>query len=786
MVVAGDILSGRYLLQDELGAGGMGTVYRAVDLRTGAEVAIKVPHPFVVHDRAYIERLRREAQIAASLHSPRVALVTDFAEHEGTPYLVMEYVPGVSLATLLEREDAMRIGDALHVALEVARALDAAHQRGIVHRDLKPGNIHLDNDDVKVLDFGIARLDGQSNLTAAGTLGGSPEYIAPERMEGQADIRADIYSLGIVLYEMITGRPPFEGATPWTVLRRHAAEPPPPLPPSVPAVVAAIIERCLAKRPEARYQTPRELIGALQEAIRTVQRQQTEAVRLTSPPVPQQAAPADAVAPTLALPHGAPPAQPPAPIPPGPEPHDSASAPPTVVAPVPASGASPERPSLERRKAPWWLIPAAGAALIVVAAAAFLLVNRGGGAGQQAAGSPAAVEPPAGAAAGAAPSVAFVFPPDGAEAPSPVRVEVKTSGVTLKRPTEQDPGARHLHYFLDTDPAAVIGPGQPVPTGVQNIIHTPDTVQPLNLTPGQHTVWVVMTDNDHLPLQPGVQAKVTFTVTGTPARTGEQAPLVYQSLEEGKWRLFLMDGAGRNQRRLAPSPGNDVEPAWSPDGTKLAFASDRDGRFHLYVMNADGTGVQQLTRGDFQDRGPAWSPDGASLAFHSDRDGGVFHLFVLPAGGGDARQLTRGAGNDFSPAWSADGKQIAFARQQGQEQHIFVVDAGGGELKQLTTARRSHIDPAWSPDGRQIAFSAFENNRWNVFVMNADGSGVQRVTNGDPQDRQPAWSPDGRQIVFASGRDGQMGIYVLPLGGGQPRALTEGLAHNQHPSWPRK
>lgn len=267
MVTQGDILSGRYLLAEQIGAGGMGTVFRAVDLRTGGEVAVKIPHPFLAGDKVFIERLRREAQAAAALHSPRIARVTDFAEHQGTSYLVMEYVPGLTLAERIERDGPLPPSEALHITLEVARALDAAHQRGIIHRDLKPQNVRLDGDDVKVLDFGIARMEGFSGLTSASTLIGSPEYLAPERAEEPGDIRADLYSLGVILYQMLSGKVPFDGGTPFTIMRRHATEAPPPLPPGLPQLVYPIVDRCLAKRPEDRFQTPRELIAALQGAL---------------------------------------------------------------------------------------------------------------------------------------------------------------------------------------------------------------------------------------------------------------------------------------------------------------------------------------------------------------------------------------------------------------------------------------------------------------------------------------------------------------------------------------
>jgi serine/threonine-protein kinase len=263
----GTLLSNRYLIAEEIGIGGMGNVYRATDLRTGGAVAVKIPHAFLARNPEYMERLRREAQIAASVYSPRVVRVIDLDVHEGAPYLVMEYVPGETLAETLRRQGRFSLLDTLNLGLEVARALDAAHAKGIVHRDLKPQNIKLVDGEVKVLDFGIAKAEGFANVTAASVFMGTPEYCAPERAEGEGDIRSDIYSLGIIMFEMHAGRLPFQAATPLALMRKHESEPPPPLGGDTPAAVEAIIARCLAKRPEQRYQTPRELVQALREAL---------------------------------------------------------------------------------------------------------------------------------------------------------------------------------------------------------------------------------------------------------------------------------------------------------------------------------------------------------------------------------------------------------------------------------------------------------------------------------------------------------------------------------------
>lgn len=264
----GTILSNRYLVAEEIGTGGMGSVYRATDLRTGGTVAVKLPHAFLLRNADYVERLRREAQIAASINSVRVVRVMDLDVHEGTPFLVMEYVPGETLTDMLKARGRFDLPETLTLGLEVARALDAAHSRGIVHRDLKPDNIKVVDGEVKVLDFGIAKAEGFAGLTAASIFMGTPEYSAPERGEGLGDIRSDIYSLGIVMFEMHEGFPPFHALTPLAMMRKHESEPVPPLSGDVPAPVRVVIDACLAKRPDDRYQAPRDLVQDILAAFR--------------------------------------------------------------------------------------------------------------------------------------------------------------------------------------------------------------------------------------------------------------------------------------------------------------------------------------------------------------------------------------------------------------------------------------------------------------------------------------------------------------------------------------
>lgn len=253
-----------YELVDELGAGGIGTVYRARDTRTGAIVALKLLHPHLARDPDYRHRFELEAQLATGLESPHIVRVLDYGQDSDRHFLVMEYVEGDSLARILKERAQLLPSVALTLAGQTAQALEEAHRRGMVHGDIKPENILVaDDGTAKVSDFGLARALREVAGTQRSLFRATPHYAAPELASGLPDIRSDIYSLGIVLYQMLSGRVPFEADTPAAVARLHETAQPPPLGIAVAAGVEAILERCLAKDPDDRYQEPGELVEAL-------------------------------------------------------------------------------------------------------------------------------------------------------------------------------------------------------------------------------------------------------------------------------------------------------------------------------------------------------------------------------------------------------------------------------------------------------------------------------------------------------------------------------------------
>lgn len=270
MLQTGDILIERYEMGPLLGTGGMSRVFAAFDRKLCREVAIKVLDTALAEDGVFVERFDREARAAASLNHRHVVAVYDSGAQNGTRFIVMEHVSGRTLSALL-RDGPLPVQQAVEIAASVAQALGAAHVRGIVHRDVKPGNVMVGADgEVKVLDFGIARSLAATSLTRTSTVIGTAGYLSPEQAQGgRVDPRSDLYGLGCVLHQMLTGRPPFVADSAAALAHQHLTRPPEPPSarrPEVPPALDAIVLRCLAKDPDDRYDRAEALSAALTKA----------------------------------------------------------------------------------------------------------------------------------------------------------------------------------------------------------------------------------------------------------------------------------------------------------------------------------------------------------------------------------------------------------------------------------------------------------------------------------------------------------------------------------------
>jgi serine/threonine-protein kinase len=268
----GTLLNGRFRLEEQVGSGGMSTVYRAFDETLERWVAIKVMHADLSSDADQLERFRREARAAARLSHPHVVTVIDAGEDDGHPYIVFEYVEGETLKQRIRRLGRLDVGEAVAYAIEIGRALAAAHTERIVHRDVKPQNVLIDTEGrAKVTDFGIARSLELDGLTAAGRVLGTTDYVSPEQALGEpVTEQSDVYSLGICLFEMLTGDVPFKAESQVAVAMKHVREPVPDvqhLRPDVSASLAAVVEQATAKETENRYASTVEMVEDLEHAL---------------------------------------------------------------------------------------------------------------------------------------------------------------------------------------------------------------------------------------------------------------------------------------------------------------------------------------------------------------------------------------------------------------------------------------------------------------------------------------------------------------------------------------
>ncbi|WP_052509648.1 protein kinase domain-containing protein [Kitasatospora griseola] len=298
----GRAMNGRYELGEILGVGGMATVYRALDHQLGRPVAVKVLNGGLADDPRFAERFAREARLAALLSHPRIVTVFDSGLDQGSPYLVMELVHGDTLGRLIADQGTLPVERAVGIAAAVLDALSAAHAQGLVHRDIKPGNIMITHDGgVKVVDFGIARVGSSSGqqLTQAASVVGTAAYLSPEQATaGEVDARADLYAVGCVLFEMLTGAPPFTADTPVAIAFKHVTEypvPPAAVRPDVPPALDAAIMRLLAKHPAERPADANAAAAELLAAVPAAPADRTAALLAAAtqvlPPVPATMAP---------------------------------------------------------------------------------------------------------------------------------------------------------------------------------------------------------------------------------------------------------------------------------------------------------------------------------------------------------------------------------------------------------------------------------------------------------------------------------------------------------------
>jgi Tol biopolymer transport system component len=690
-----------YRIVRALGRGGMGEVYVAEDTKLHREVALKVLPGDMAADAERLQRFQREAQAVAALNHPNVVTIHTVEEADGVHFITMELVEGETLERRIPKR-GLPLPELLRLAVPLADAIAAAHQRGIVHRDLKPANIMVTADGrLKVLDFGLAKLKqariGAADATTTTTdqltmqhsIIGTPSYMSPEQAQGHpVDHRTDIFSAGVVLYEMATGTRPFRGDSAVTILSSIIKDTPPPaleVNPSLPQELDRIIMHCLAKDPARRYQSALDLRNNLEEA----QRQAASGAGLLR-----------------------------------------------VAARILALSA--------RRKGRWF----AGLLLIaLIAAGSYVFLGRKWGIPRA---GPASVEKVSHLTTRPGTEQYPSLSPDGQW----VVYSCQESGhrcIYLQSVSGQNPFPITKDSTADDDEPAFSPDGERIAFrssrdggGIFVMGRTGEAVKRLTRT-GFNPSWspdgakiVFATENVQLtPMNWEGNSELWTVDIGTEALQRLNAEKAVQpSWSPHNHRIAYV-------ARMAPGPGQPVQ-------------------MHIWTMPAAGGEPTQVTSGTATDWSPVWSPDGKHLYFASNR-GGSMNLWRVPvdeASGkpkGAPEAITTPAAFLAHPRLSADGKRIVYSavlETQNIQRIAFdpVTEKVTGEPQWITAGSPLWSSPDVSPDGQWLAFYSRGDPEGHLYVMRTDGTGQRQLPSDEYVDRVPRWSPLQDWIAFTSNR----------------------------------
>ena len=804
----------------------MGIVYLARDTRLNRPVALKLLSDRSSLDPVARADLLREGRAASPLNHPNICTVHGVEETEGQTFIVMEYVEGLSLSTAIPA-DGLPVELILRYAIQIADALEHAHEHGVIHRDLKSANVMVTREGrVKVLDFGLAQramaqarydtTQPTASQEAHAVLAGTLPYMAPEILGGKtADAASDIWSLGVLLYEISAGALPFHGPTSFELTGAILRDPPKPLPSRVSPALRTIILRCLAKEPGQRYRRAGEVRAAL-EAVESAVGIAPAAIEAAVRPWYRRRIPLIASALGVsALVFGVVILR------------WDATAP---VSPTNDSGSRLLRVvSSERRAYDSALSPDSRLIAYVGEAADAridLFLTDARGEGQVRLTNDDAIEQRP------------QFSPDGTrlafarlrpDATSEICIIPVLGGQVLSVVTRAaypawSPDGRRLAFVYRLDPSE---PGALATANADGsnvtILLRADGAFPFVRAPawspdGMEIAFIRSTGGFAgelwtTPATGGPPHRLSndpaAVFVDEPVFTSDGHSIVHSSNRGGATNLWLMPRDGGAPVRLTTGPGPDVSPSTARDGA-IAFSNSRWHNVLLVHTFATGMSRTLLTHSPYL-WGPAFSPDGRELAYTQGEVDGSWHVWVVPTNGDQPpRRLTSTPQGEIYPRYtpdgssiiyhnwneprriwqvprrggpptllpisqnpgdayadiSPDGKRVAFVRAESEAEHVYVALMSGGPATRLIDEPASV--PRWSPDGRLIAFSP--NRGYDgVFVVRPDGTGRRRVTE---RGGWPIWWPDSRQIAYRRvGPDGNQVVEIVPLEGGVPRRL---------------
>ncbi|MFL6257432.1 MAG: protein kinase domain-containing protein [Pyrinomonadaceae bacterium] len=753
---------GKYEVKQLLGAGGMGEVYLAQDAELRRPVALKFLPVEVAADARRLERFGREALAASALNHPNIITVYDIGQTaDGRRFFATEFVDGSTLRAHLKSHQ-LKLGEALDLVAQIAAALVEAHGQGIVHRDVKPENVMVRRDGyVKVLDFGLAKLTGGPAgsvdteaatralaQTGAGTVLGTVSYMSPEQSRGEeVDARTDVWSLGVVLYEMLAGHLPFRGKSASHTIVAIQDDEPPPLSaylPEVPDLLQEIVSDALAKDREARL-TTRQMFAKLQRLKRRVD----AGAHLDHSVAPNSTSPG------LEVTGGA-----------------------TLTQPGAAS-ASGVRSTIT------------GAGLTQPTGAGDLAAASSGRRGWIVAAALGAV-----VLAGAGFAV-YRFVRSNPAAPADARASMKIKTLTdsgRAREAVISPDGRLVAYVFNDGTRRSIHLRQVVePSDKEIVPAAPDqNYRGLTFSPDGNYLYYIsgaggmlVKDLYRVPLLGGATRRLNHDVDGAVTFSPDGRRFAFVRID-GKTKesaiiISEADGTGEQQLAVRKPPEELRNLAWAPDGQTIAytfFGADKEG-YYTHVGETRVSDGQETIISAAPWRaitGLAWLPDRSALLVAArDRaspPGTPAQIWQLAYPGGEPRQLTNDSNQFDSLSLTADGKTLVATRSEARS-NVWVVTGGDyAGARQVTTGRENgDTGCAWTPDGH-VVYTSRTSGYFDIWVMNADGSAPKQLTFGTDANNYPFVSPDGRYIVFETNRSAGWSIWRMNADGSAPVGLT--------------
>ena len=695
-----------YRILEKLGEGGMGIVYKAQDTKLDRIVAMKfLPHHIVPGQEEQM-RFLQEAKAAATLNHPNVCTIYDIREEDGQQFILMEFVDGVTLRQKMSQAP-LKANDALSYGVQIGEALQEAHSKGIVHRDVKAENIMVNSrNQIKVMDFGLAKLKGSLRLTKATSTVGTLAYMAPEQIQGgEVDARSDIFSFGVVLYEMCTGKSPFRGEHDAAIMYSVLNEDPAPagnLRPDMPPEAAHILANALEKSPEDRYQSAAEMVRELRRLLK----QSTRVVR----------APTGAMQSSAGIP-----------IPERPIVQQTSS----VSIPSQAQAA----PLSSGRGIPLWAKIAAGAVVVVgIALGAWELLKPS---------SPISRD--------------MVFRPLSIPFSTIWYPAISADGNWIAFPATDDQGITEIYYMNASG-------GEPRRLTNDSLFKYNASISPdgsqiafsrgvsRQIAFNNLGLWTVSTLGGQPKKIAGQGLDAIFSPDGK--------SLGYLGGTVPVGTLCVVDADGANMRVVASEEnlggGSRASFTWSPDGGSVAYIRNfvtPHGTVQEIVTREIQSGREEQITHDQKNIDEVWWTANGLILFSSNR-GGPTNLWAVPARGGTPLQITRGPGPDIAVRASRDGKRVLYL-QQAEFGAIQIGNADGSDPREITPGDQSVRGPRFSPDGKSIAYIVTDPDPIkpgsSIYVMNRDGQDRRRVLQMNTFCTALFWSPDGRKIAYRHG-----------------------------------